>query len=127
LLIQLNGESREVLEGAVLSDLVHELSLAPARIAIEVNQLVVRRDQWERTALAEGDRIEIVHFVGGGAEKDEQSAVLNEDAMPELRVPEGSNIYGIKSPVRLEAPEERNTWAGEVPYAPLELKRSPET
>jgi thiamine biosynthesis protein ThiS len=66
LLIQLNGESREVLEGAVLSDLVHELSLAPARIAIEVNQRVVRRDQWERTALAEGDRIEIVHFVGGG-------------------------------------------------------------
>ena len=66
LLIQLNGDSREVFEGAVLSDLVHELSLAPARIAIEVNQRVVRRDQWERTALAEGDRIEIVHFVGGG-------------------------------------------------------------
>ena len=66
MLIQLNGESREVFEGAVLSDLVRELSLAPARIAIEVNQHVVRRDQWERTALAEGDRIEIVHFVGGG-------------------------------------------------------------
>lgn len=66
MLIQLNGESREVLEGAVLSDLVHELSLAPARIAIEVNHRVVRRDHWERTTLAEGDRIEIVHFVGGG-------------------------------------------------------------
>jgi thiamine biosynthesis protein ThiS len=66
LLIQLNGESREVMEGAMLSDLVHELLLAPARIAIEVNQRVVRRDQWELTALVEGDRIEIVHFVGGG-------------------------------------------------------------
>jgi thiamine biosynthesis protein ThiS len=66
LLIQLNGESREVLEGWMLSDLVHELSLAPARIAIEVNQRVIRRDQWQRTALAEDDRIEIVHFVGGG-------------------------------------------------------------
>jgi len=53
-------------EGAMLSDLVNELSLAPARIAIELNQRVVRRDQWARTALAEGDRIEIVHFVGGG-------------------------------------------------------------
>ncbi|MDX6501141.1 MAG: ThiS family [Blastocatellia bacterium] len=50
----------------MLSDLVHELSLAPARIAIEVNQRVIRRDQWQRTALAEDDRIEIVHFVGGG-------------------------------------------------------------
>lgn len=67
MLIQLNGESREALEGSMLSDLVHELSLAPARIAIEVNQQVVRRDQWARTALAEGDRIEIVHFVGGGS------------------------------------------------------------
>jgi len=67
LLIQLNGESREVSEGWMLSDLVHELSLAPARIAIELNQHVVRRDHWARTALAEGDRIEIVHFVGGGA------------------------------------------------------------
>ena len=66
MLIQLNGEGREAFEGTVLSDLVHELSLAPARIAIEVNQRVVRRDQWERTALEEGDRIEIVHFVGGG-------------------------------------------------------------
>ena len=66
MLIQLNGENREVLEAAVLSDLIYELSLAPARIAIEVNQRVVRRDQWERTALVEGDRIEIVHFVGGG-------------------------------------------------------------
>ena len=66
MLIQLNGESREMAEGAMLSDLVNELSLAPARIAIELNQRVVRRDQWARTALAEGDRIEIVHFVGGG-------------------------------------------------------------
>ncbi len=51
----------------MLGDLVRELSLAPARIAIEVNQRVVRRDEWDQTTLAEGDRIEIVHFVGGGA------------------------------------------------------------
>jgi thiamine biosynthesis protein ThiS len=83
LLIQLNGESREVLEGSMLSDLVHELSLAPARIAIEVNQRVIRRDQWQRTALAEGDRIEIVHFVGGGAIADRTSgAVSREGGMP---------------------------------------------
>ena len=66
MLVQLNGESREVREGARLDDLVTDLSLAPARIAIEVNQEVVRRDRWAETSLAEGDRIEIVHFVGGG-------------------------------------------------------------
>jgi thiamine biosynthesis protein ThiS len=67
LLIQLNGESREVRDRSTLKDLVSELSLAPARIAIELNHLVVRRDQWGETTLAEGDRIEIVHFVGGGS------------------------------------------------------------
>jgi sulfur carrier protein len=66
LLVQLNGESREVREDARLDDLVADLSLTPARIAIEVNQKVVRRDHWVETRLAEGDRIEIVHFVGGG-------------------------------------------------------------
>ncbi len=67
MLIHLNGESREVPERSMLDDLVKDLSLEPTRIAIELNQQVVRRDQWARTTLAEGDRIEIVHFVGGGA------------------------------------------------------------
>lgn len=66
MLIQLNGESREVRERSMLDDLVKDLSLEPTRIAIELNQQVVRRDHWARTTLAEGDRIEIVHFVGGG-------------------------------------------------------------
>jgi thiazole synthase len=66
LLIQVNGESREVRERATLSDLVGELLLAPARIAVELNHQVVRRDQWPETFLSEDDRIEIVHFVGGG-------------------------------------------------------------
>jgi sulfur carrier protein len=66
LLVQLNGESREVGDGATLDDLVSELSLTPARIAVELNQKVVRRDHWPKTSLTEGDRIEIVHFVGGG-------------------------------------------------------------
>jgi thiamine biosynthesis protein ThiS len=67
LLIKLNGESRKVPERSMLDDLVKDLSLEPKRIAIELNQQVIRRDQWTHTILAEGDRIEIVHFVGGGA------------------------------------------------------------
>ena len=51
----------------MLDDLVRDLSLDPARIAIELNQHVVRRDKWPQTTLREGDRIEIVHFVGGGS------------------------------------------------------------
>lgn len=53
-------------ERTSLDELVTELSLTPARVAIELNQQVVRRDKWAATILAEGDRIEIVHFVGGG-------------------------------------------------------------
>lgn len=52
---------------STLSDLVSELSLAPARIAIELNGEVIRRNDWAETLVSEGDRLEVVHFVGGGA------------------------------------------------------------
>jgi len=61
-----NGESRNVADQSTLNDLVDELSLAPARIAVELNGEVVRRNNWAETVLAEGDRLEVVHFVGGG-------------------------------------------------------------
>jgi thiamine biosynthesis protein ThiS len=64
--IQVNGETRNVTDQLTLSDLVDELSLAPARIAVELNGEVVRRNKWAETFLTEGDRLEIVHFVGGG-------------------------------------------------------------
>ena len=66
--IQLNGENRELAETCTLEELVRELSLTPQRVAIELNRTVVRRDQWAQTILNEGDRVEIVHFVGGGSE-----------------------------------------------------------
>lgn len=62
----INGEARAVPHGCTLAELSAGLALAPERIAIEVNREVVRRKDWPRIALAEGDRIEIVHFVGGG-------------------------------------------------------------
>lgn len=64
--IQINGELREFEDYLRLSDLVDALVLAPERIAIELNRQVVRRAEWSKTSLREGDRIEIVHFVGGG-------------------------------------------------------------
>ncbi len=53
-------------DGSSLEDLVRQLSLQPVRIAIELNRNVARRNEWANVILKEGDRIEIVHFVGGG-------------------------------------------------------------
>jgi thiamine biosynthesis protein ThiS len=66
LLIIVNGEPREIEAGSILASLVNELALKPEQIAIELNHLVVRRSQWQETVLRENDKIEIVHFVGGG-------------------------------------------------------------
>ena len=65
--IRVNGERRELRDESRLSDLLKELSLAPERVAVELNHQVVRRNEWPNTILNEGDRLEIVHFVGGGS------------------------------------------------------------
>ena len=64
--VQVNGESRELPEELTLSELVVQLSLAPERLAVELNREVVRRARWAETTLQDGDQVEIVHFVGGG-------------------------------------------------------------
>jgi len=61
-----NGELREFGEAATLAELITQLDLPVARIAIELNREVVRRSDWGSTMLKDEDRIEIVHFVGGG-------------------------------------------------------------
>ena len=67
--VQINGEQREFSDTSLLlSELVEQLSLAPQRIAIEVNREIVRRAVWEQTQVHDGDRVEIVHFVGGGVD-----------------------------------------------------------
>ncbi|HEX3558622.1 MAG TPA: sulfur carrier protein ThiS [Pyrinomonadaceae bacterium] len=64
--IKLNGETKELTDGTTLQRLVEQLSLAPERLAVELNYEVIRRSEWPHAALSEGDRVEIVHFVGGG-------------------------------------------------------------
>ena len=64
--VVVNGEPREVGERATVAELVEVLALAPERLAVELNREVVRRALWRETRLSEGDRVEIVHFVGGG-------------------------------------------------------------
>ena len=64
--IQINGEPRDLKEATTLSELVDVLSLKAEQVAIELNQQVVRRAQWDATLLQPDDKVEIVHFVGGG-------------------------------------------------------------
>jgi thiamine biosynthesis protein ThiS len=63
----INGEARDF-HGTSLTELITQLDLPPARIAVELNREVVRRSDWDGIMLKDDDRLEIVHFVGGGSE-----------------------------------------------------------
>lgn len=64
--VYVNGEAKELSGPLSLSELITQLDLPAARIAVELNRTVVRRGDWGTTTLQDDDRIEIVHFVGGG-------------------------------------------------------------
>jgi sulfur carrier protein len=64
--IQINGDTREAADKSTVDALIASLDLEPARVAIELNGKVLRRQDWPVTTLHDGDRVEIVHFVGGG-------------------------------------------------------------
>ena len=64
--LYVNGESQEFPETISLAELIAKLELPGNRIAVELNRSVVRRGDWPTTVLSDEDRIEIVHFVGGG-------------------------------------------------------------
>jgi thiamine biosynthesis protein ThiS len=62
----INGEERNY-TAVTLDGLIEELGMKGDRIAVELNREIVSRGNWSATALRDGDRLEIVHFVGGGA------------------------------------------------------------
>jgi len=64
--LQINGAEREFSSPMSLAALVDSLGMKAGRVAVELNRDIVPREQWATTNLAEGDRLEIVHFVGGG-------------------------------------------------------------
>lgn len=61
-----NGEPYELPEPATIAALLARLGIVAARVAVEVNEAVVPRGTYDAHRLAVGDRVEIVHFVGGG-------------------------------------------------------------
>ena len=64
--LRINGEIRDVSSPLSLSTLIEQLGMKQDRVAVELNRQIVGRDLWAATPLAEGDQLEIVHFVGGG-------------------------------------------------------------
>ena len=66
--ITLNGEPREFDDGLSLADLIERLGMKAGRVAAERNHEIVPRGAWPATTLQDGDKLEIVHFVGGGRE-----------------------------------------------------------
>ena len=64
--IFINGEARELDDGLSVAAMLDALELPKQRVAIELNRKVIRKQEWESTGVASGDRIEVVHFVGGG-------------------------------------------------------------
>lgn len=68
--LHINGDERQFDSPAAsftLSALVEILGMKADRVAVELNREIVPRDRWDHTPLREGDRLEIVHFVGGGS------------------------------------------------------------
>ncbi|MGZ4821804.1 MAG: sulfur carrier protein ThiS [Terriglobales bacterium] len=64
----INGEARDFSgEQLTLAALVEQLGMKSDRVAVELNRDIVPRDRWPETTLRDGDRLEVVHFVGGGS------------------------------------------------------------
>lgn len=66
--LTINGEPRSFENLLTLAALIDALNLKGDRVAVELNREIVPRAQWEAAAIHDGDRLEIVHFVGGGCQ-----------------------------------------------------------
>jgi len=64
--IQLNGDSYEINDGANLDQLLNKLKIKKNKVAIEVNGEIVEKKKYPNLILNENDKVEIVHFIGGG-------------------------------------------------------------
>ena len=64
--IIINGERRELRENATVSEMLAAFEMPDERIAVELNREIVRKKDWTNITVKDADKIEIVHFVGGG-------------------------------------------------------------
>jgi sulfur carrier protein len=66
--LQVNGDPMEIKEETSVKELVESLKLKPELVVVELNEAILKRDELVSTQLHAGDKVEIVHFVGGGGE-----------------------------------------------------------
>ncbi len=64
--LTINGNGTELQDGLTVKGLLECLEIEPARVAVEVNLKIIRKDDFHRLVLKDGDSVEIVNFVGGG-------------------------------------------------------------
>jgi thiamine biosynthesis protein ThiS len=64
--LTINGDRRDIRNSSTVEQLLAELGLDPRAVVVEHNRVIIRRPALASTPLAEGDAVEIVHFVGGG-------------------------------------------------------------
>jgi thiamine biosynthesis protein ThiS len=69
MILHINGEPRDLADALSLAALVEQLGMKVDRVAVELNLEIVARADWTATVLKDGDRLEIVHFVGGGSRR----------------------------------------------------------
>lgn len=65
--LTVNGKKRTVTDGATITALLEELRINPLRVAVQLNQQVIKRELYERTLLQAGDTLEIITFMAGGS------------------------------------------------------------
>ena len=66
--LQVNGDPMELGEGVTVTGLLSQLKLKPELVVVELNLNILRREELAKTVLKENDQVEVVHFVGGGAQ-----------------------------------------------------------
>ena len=74
--IQVNGEPRETRVGTTVAELLQELDIRPDRVAVELNLQILDRQEFDRRAFNDGDRIEVISFIGGGTDGSYDSGVI---------------------------------------------------
>jgi len=68
MILHINGDARDFPGGLTLASLIDQLGMKADRVAVELNLEIVPRATWGEKNLNDGDKLEIVHFVGGGSD-----------------------------------------------------------
>src|SRR5229473_1232177 len=98
--IRLNGEAREIPAALSIAELLDHFNLPKDFVAVERNRSIVPKQKWETVALAQGDELEVVHFVGGGSDIDDPFVIAGRAFKSRLIV--GTGKYST-NPVMAEA------------------------